>query len=163
MSGCRAHFGTCDQILLSVRRFLSESCCLVSVGRPLWREVGSVNWKKNHSPNRVSNPRPSGFQHGTWTTTLPRTSKNTFSLLFTFSVFLDSSIDLLFAVCFAGVTLRPQTWRQYIPRNVGKLLQVYFVSHSWTWLREFHIQHNYLLFAKWYVHVHTALLMVGIP
>jgi hypothetical protein len=34
--------GTCDQILLSVRRLLSESCCLVSVGRPLWREVGSV-------------------------------------------------------------------------------------------------------------------------
>jgi hypothetical protein len=33
---------TCDQILLSVRRLLSESCCLVSVGRPLRREVGSV-------------------------------------------------------------------------------------------------------------------------
>jgi hypothetical protein len=35
MSRYRAHSGTCDQILLSVRRFFSESCCLVSVGRPL--------------------------------------------------------------------------------------------------------------------------------
>jgi hypothetical protein len=41
-SRCRAHSGTCDQILLSVRRWFSESYCLVSVGRPLWREVGSV-------------------------------------------------------------------------------------------------------------------------
>jgi hypothetical protein len=38
----RSHSETCDQILLSVRRLLSGSCCLVSVGRPLWREVGSV-------------------------------------------------------------------------------------------------------------------------
>jgi hypothetical protein len=38
----RAHSGTCDQILLSVRRLLSQSCCLVSLGCPLWREVGSV-------------------------------------------------------------------------------------------------------------------------
>jgi hypothetical protein len=38
----RAHSETCDQILLSVRRLFSESYCLVSVGRPLWREVGSV-------------------------------------------------------------------------------------------------------------------------
>jgi hypothetical protein len=29
------HSETCDQILLSVRRLLSESCCLVSVGSPL--------------------------------------------------------------------------------------------------------------------------------
>jgi hypothetical protein len=42
MSRCLAHSGTYDQILLSVRRLLSESRCLVSVGRPLWREVGSV-------------------------------------------------------------------------------------------------------------------------
>jgi hypothetical protein len=42
MSRYRTHFETCDQILFCVRRFLSESCCLVSVGRPLWREVGSV-------------------------------------------------------------------------------------------------------------------------
>jgi hypothetical protein len=35
MSWCRAHSGTCDQILLPVRRFLSESCGLVSVGSPL--------------------------------------------------------------------------------------------------------------------------------
>jgi hypothetical protein len=42
MSRHRAHYETCDQILLSARRLLSESCCLVSVGRPLWREVGSV-------------------------------------------------------------------------------------------------------------------------
>jgi hypothetical protein len=42
MSRYRAHSGTCDQILLSVLRLFSEVCCLVSVGRPLWREVGSV-------------------------------------------------------------------------------------------------------------------------
>jgi hypothetical protein len=29
-------------IILSVRRLFSDSCCLVSVGRPLWREVRSV-------------------------------------------------------------------------------------------------------------------------
>jgi hypothetical protein len=34
--------GTCDQILLPVGRLLSESCCFVSVGRPLWREDGSA-------------------------------------------------------------------------------------------------------------------------
>jgi hypothetical protein len=33
----RAHLGTCDQILT-----LSKFCCLVSVDRPLWREVRSV-------------------------------------------------------------------------------------------------------------------------
>jgi hypothetical protein len=33
MSRCRAHSGTCDQILLSVRRLLSESCRLVPVGQ----------------------------------------------------------------------------------------------------------------------------------
>jgi hypothetical protein len=44
MSWCRAHPGTCDQILLvlPVRGLPSESCCLVSVECPLWREVGSV-------------------------------------------------------------------------------------------------------------------------
>jgi hypothetical protein len=42
MSRHRAHSGTCDQILLSVWRLLSKSFCLVSVGRPLWRQVGSV-------------------------------------------------------------------------------------------------------------------------
>jgi hypothetical protein len=42
MSRYQVHSGTCDQILLSVRRLFSESCCLVSVGRPLWRQVGSV-------------------------------------------------------------------------------------------------------------------------
>jgi hypothetical protein len=42
MSRYRAHSGTCDQILLSVWRSSSESCCLVFVGRPLRREVGSV-------------------------------------------------------------------------------------------------------------------------
>jgi hypothetical protein len=42
MSGCRAHSGTYEEILLSVRRLLSESCCLVSVGRPLWRKGGAV-------------------------------------------------------------------------------------------------------------------------
>jgi hypothetical protein len=42
ISRYRTHSETCDQILLSVWRLLSESCCLGSVGRPLWREVGSV-------------------------------------------------------------------------------------------------------------------------
>jgi hypothetical protein len=42
MSWCRAHSGTCDQILLPVGRSLSESCSIVSVGRPLWREDGSA-------------------------------------------------------------------------------------------------------------------------
>jgi hypothetical protein len=37
-SRCWTHCGTCDQILI-----LSEFCCLVSVGHPLWREVGSVS------------------------------------------------------------------------------------------------------------------------
>jgi hypothetical protein len=41
MSRYRAHSGTCDQILFSVRRLFSESCCFVSVGRPLWWEVSS--------------------------------------------------------------------------------------------------------------------------
>jgi hypothetical protein len=38
MSWRRSQFGTCNQILV-----LSEFCCLVSVGRPVWREVGSVS------------------------------------------------------------------------------------------------------------------------
>jgi hypothetical protein len=42
MSRYRALSEACDQILLSVRRFFSESCCRVSVGRPLWQKVGSV-------------------------------------------------------------------------------------------------------------------------
>jgi hypothetical protein len=42
MSRYRAHSGTCDQILFSVRRLFSEICCLVFVGRPLWRDAGSV-------------------------------------------------------------------------------------------------------------------------
>jgi hypothetical protein len=37
-SWCWAHCGTCDQRLI-----MSESCCLVSVGWPLWREVGHVS------------------------------------------------------------------------------------------------------------------------
>jgi hypothetical protein len=49
MSRYRAHSGTCHQILISVRRFFSEICCLVSVGRPLWREVGSVLCKSQFS------------------------------------------------------------------------------------------------------------------
>jgi hypothetical protein len=40
MCWSRAHSGTCDLILLPVGRFLSESCGLVTVGRPLWREEG---------------------------------------------------------------------------------------------------------------------------
>jgi hypothetical protein len=42
MSWCRAHSGTCDQILLPVWRLLSESWGLVSVGHPLWGEGGST-------------------------------------------------------------------------------------------------------------------------
>jgi hypothetical protein len=42
MSRYRAHSGTCDKILLSVRRLFSEICSLVFLRRPLWREVGSV-------------------------------------------------------------------------------------------------------------------------
>jgi hypothetical protein len=42
MSRYRAHSGTCNQILLSVRRLFSERCYLVSVRRPLWQELGSV-------------------------------------------------------------------------------------------------------------------------
>jgi hypothetical protein len=42
MLRCRAHSGTCNQIFISVRRLMSKICCLVSVGRPLWREVESV-------------------------------------------------------------------------------------------------------------------------
>jgi hypothetical protein len=42
MSRYRAYSETCDRILLSIRSLFPESCCLVSVGRPLWREVGSV-------------------------------------------------------------------------------------------------------------------------
>jgi hypothetical protein len=34
--------GTCDQILLPVGMLLSEIFCLVSIGRPLWREDGSA-------------------------------------------------------------------------------------------------------------------------
>jgi hypothetical protein len=42
LSRYRTNSGTCDQIWLSVRRLSSENCCLVSVGRRLWREVRSV-------------------------------------------------------------------------------------------------------------------------
>jgi hypothetical protein len=42
MSRCRPHSGTCEQILLSSQRLMSESCCLVSAGRPLWRDFGSA-------------------------------------------------------------------------------------------------------------------------
>jgi hypothetical protein len=41
--------GTCDQILLSVGMLLSEICGLVSMGRPLWREDGSVLCSRNGS------------------------------------------------------------------------------------------------------------------
>jgi hypothetical protein len=42
MSWCRTPFGTCGHILLPVGMLLSESCGLVSAGRPIWREDGSV-------------------------------------------------------------------------------------------------------------------------
>jgi hypothetical protein len=42
MSWCRAHSGTCGQILLLVGRLLPQSCGLVSVGRPFWREDGTA-------------------------------------------------------------------------------------------------------------------------
>jgi hypothetical protein len=44
MSCCRAHSGACNQILLPVGMLLSESCGLLSVGQPLWREGGSAIW-----------------------------------------------------------------------------------------------------------------------
>jgi hypothetical protein len=40
MSWYRALSGACDQILLLVGRLLSESCSVLSVGRPLWRQNG---------------------------------------------------------------------------------------------------------------------------
>jgi hypothetical protein len=48
--------GTCDQILLPVWMLLSESCDLVSVGRPLWREVGSAicNVNTQWSESRIT-------------------------------------------------------------------------------------------------------------
>jgi hypothetical protein len=42
MSIYRAHFGTCGQRVLPVRRLFYEICCLVSMGRPFWREDGSA-------------------------------------------------------------------------------------------------------------------------
>jgi hypothetical protein len=36
MCWCRAHSGTCDQILLPVGMLISESCGLVSMGRPVF-------------------------------------------------------------------------------------------------------------------------------
>jgi hypothetical protein len=42
MSWCWVHSGTCDLILLPVGRLLSETCSLVSVGRPFWREDRSA-------------------------------------------------------------------------------------------------------------------------
>jgi hypothetical protein len=41
-SWCRAHSGSSDLILLPVGGLMSESCSLVSVGRPLRREDGSA-------------------------------------------------------------------------------------------------------------------------
>jgi hypothetical protein len=58
MSWYRAHFGTCDQILLPVRKLLSESCSLLSMGCPLWWEDRSVifsaicqwsEWQRTHN------------------------------------------------------------------------------------------------------------------
>jgi hypothetical protein len=43
LSWCRGHSGTCDQILLPVRRLLSESCGLVCMERPLWQEDVSAD------------------------------------------------------------------------------------------------------------------------
>jgi hypothetical protein len=54
MSWCQAYSETCDQILLLVGMLLSESCGLVSVGRPIWRENGSAicsaitQWFESH-------------------------------------------------------------------------------------------------------------------
>jgi hypothetical protein len=64
MSSCGAHSATREQILPSVWRLLSESCCVVSVGRPLWPEVRSVscqskshyNWRSVTQYVEVSSP-----------------------------------------------------------------------------------------------------------
>jgi hypothetical protein len=42
MPWCRAHSGSCSQLLSTVGMLLSEICRLVSVGRLLWRDGGSV-------------------------------------------------------------------------------------------------------------------------
>jgi hypothetical protein len=72
MSLCRAHSGTCDHRLLPVWRLLLESCCLVSVERPLWREDGCVvcnaitQWSGSHrtlnhtSPSHLRFPNREG-------------------------------------------------------------------------------------------------------
>jgi hypothetical protein len=72
--------GTCDQILLAVDMLQSEICCLVSVGRPLWREDGSAiciaitQWSESHrTPNHtllshLRLPQPEGWGWGYVTT-----------------------------------------------------------------------------------------------
>jgi hypothetical protein len=52
MFWCQAHSGIYDQILLPVWRFLRESCCLVSMGLPLWREDGSTVCCAVNGPSR---------------------------------------------------------------------------------------------------------------
>jgi hypothetical protein len=60
-----AHYGTCDQILI-----LCEICCFVSVGHPLWRDVGSVSLSATVSSNCpcVFVIFLSFFPHFTWNT-----------------------------------------------------------------------------------------------
>jgi hypothetical protein len=50
MSRCRAHSGTCDQILLAVSKFLYKSCCIASVGAPFLTRGRVCSLQCNHSP-----------------------------------------------------------------------------------------------------------------
>jgi hypothetical protein len=72
MSWYRAHSKTFDQILLPVGMLLSETCGLVSVERPLWREDGSAicsvithwsEWRRTRNRTLLSHlrlPKPGG-------------------------------------------------------------------------------------------------------
>jgi hypothetical protein len=54
LSWCRAHSGTCNQILLPVRMLLSKTCRLVSVGCSLFLKRGRVcNLQCSNSMVRV--------------------------------------------------------------------------------------------------------------
>jgi hypothetical protein len=56
MSWCRAHSGTCDQILLPVGTLLSESCSLVSMGAPSLTRWRVCSLQCNQSMVRVAEP-----------------------------------------------------------------------------------------------------------
>jgi hypothetical protein len=51
----RAHFVDVCPILRRFQELWSEMCCPLSVGRPLWREVGSVIWQSLYGCQSVIN------------------------------------------------------------------------------------------------------------